>query len=91
MGSASLSAEEYLPIPASSSTVERLFSAAGLVLDDLRLSTKDELTSALVFLKFNSRWFWPYKEGGQVKPPYLTELKALADALQLPLNPDNRQ
>jgi len=79
-------AEEYLSIPASSATVERLFSAAGsagLVLEDLRLSTKDELTAALVFLRFNRRWFWPYKEGGEEKPPFLQVFKTLAASLGL--------
>ena len=69
-------AEDVFAIPASSASVERLFSVSGNVLSDLRLSLSDSLSCAIMFLHFNRRWFWPWKSQGGV------EMKPIVDILK---------
>jgi hypothetical protein len=69
--------EEYLSIPASSAAVERLFSTAGNVLSDLRLSLSDHIAACIMFLHQNRRWFWSYKgDNGNMLPPLVDQLRA---------------
>jgi hAT family C-terminal dimerisation region len=76
-------ARDVLSIPASSATVERLFSVAGNVLSDLRLSLKDSLSCAILFLHYNRRWFYPWKgKGGLDMPPYIETIKSFYRQLQ---------
>ena len=44
---------QYMAVPASSAGVERVFSAAGKMHDDLRKSFKDETLEASILAAFN--------------------------------------
>ena len=44
---------QYMAVPASSAGVERVFSAAGKMHDDLRKSVKDETLEASILAAFN--------------------------------------
>ena len=46
-------ARQYLGVPASSATVERLFSGIGLTFSDLRKSVHESTTVDLAWTKFN--------------------------------------
>ena len=46
-------ARQYLGCPASSATVERLFSQVGIAFSDLRKNSKAELLSDILFTKLN--------------------------------------
>lgn len=47
-------AQQYLGVPATSASAERLFSIAGLVYDDLRQNMKDELLESIMWARINS-------------------------------------
>lgn len=47
-------ARQYLAVPASSASVERLFSSVGLVKSDLRERLLDKTTTDIMFAKYNS-------------------------------------
>lgn len=49
----SVMARQYLGCPASSATVERLFSQVGIAFSDLRKNSKAELLSDILFTKLN--------------------------------------
>ena len=48
-------AKQYLAAPASSTGVERFFSAAGKMHDDLRKSAKDHSLKLALFAAFNTK------------------------------------
>jgi hypothetical protein len=47
-------AKQYLAAPASTAGVERVFSAAGRMLSDLRKSMKDSTLEHSLFARFNT-------------------------------------
>ena len=51
----SVFAQEYLAMPASQASVERLFSVAGCILSKRRLSLRSKLVDQLTFLRANGR------------------------------------
>ena len=72
-----VSLSHLFSIPASSATVERLFSFSGDVLTDLRLSLSDSLSCSIMFLHSNKRWFWPWKQGDKEMKPLIKRLREL--------------
>jgi hypothetical protein len=72
-------AEDVFSVPASSASVERLFSAAGNVLSDLRLSLNDSLSCAIMFMHYNKNWFFPWMSAGKEMKPHLELIQNLYD------------
>ena len=50
----SVMARQYLGVPATSASAERLFSIAGRTFDDLRQSMKEEMLEMLMWARINS-------------------------------------
>ena len=48
-------ARQYLGMPVSSATVERLFSSAGLAFSDLRQRMEPQTLEAILWAKFNCK------------------------------------
>ena len=48
--------KQYMAAPASSAGVERVFSSAGKMHNDLRKSMKDESLKHSLFAKYNTKW-----------------------------------
>ena len=60
---------KYLSAPPASTSVERLFSAAGIVVGDKRLSLKPENVECNLFLKYNIRSLGISSKGDLSQPP----------------------
>ena len=58
----SVMARQYLGVPATSASAERLFSLAGRAFDDMRQNMKEEMLEMLMWARVNREKRWAKRE-----------------------------